>query len=384
MNQTSLSDNSQHFVCTNLHPEALVERELAATAVNAVAVATGKPWQEIFTSLLQQAHALCLLPGEKKCVQGMLRANGFVLQPGTGKACYTAEMVRAYMSEHCGDGQVAVVKTPMYGRGGFVSAIIPDENGEYRIHATENRSRFEVEEIWIRWADGLDHSPVPRRSRQSPPKASKRKIPENHEGFRYHQLNPNGNLTGDCLVRGIAAACDITWHEAVDGLGKYGHTTINNNDVFRRFLKDHGFVQYFPAKIDGRRPKGVEFCRQMTKNYHNGERIFVCVGASHAAAALPFEAEDGAMAYHIVDTWDSSARGISEYWVKPKELKIPKPVEGKTYIVGERIRHPSFGEGVIRQIIGSGEKAVLDVHFSGVGAKKLYSVWVTEHCSCAA
>jgi DNA helicase-2/ATP-dependent DNA helicase PcrA len=43
--------------------------------------------------------------------------------------------------------------------------------------------------------------------------------------------------------------------------------------------------------------------------------------------------------------------------------------------VGDDVEHPAFGEGVILDIVGAGEKAEATVHFAGVGTKHLALAW---------
>ena len=43
--------------------------------------------------------------------------------------------------------------------------------------------------------------------------------------------------------------------------------------------------------------------------------------------------------------------------------------------VGDDVAHEKFGEGVILEIVGSGDKAEVAVHFPGVGEKRLLLAW---------
>jgi len=44
---------------------------------------------------------------------------------------------------------------------------------------------------------------------------------------------------------------------------------------------------------------------------------------------------------------------------------------GKTWVVGDRLRHSSFGEGHVTHLFGSGEKVSIAVKFEGMGPKIL-------------
>lgn len=43
--------------------------------------------------------------------------------------------------------------------------------------------------------------------------------------------------------------------------------------------------------------------------------------------------------------------------------------------VGDDVEHPSFGEGVILEIRGQGDKAEATIRFAGVGTKHLSLAW---------
>ena len=47
------------------------------------------------------------------------------------------------------------------------------------------------------------------------------------------------------------------------------------------------------------------------------------------------------------------------------------PAPGKTWAVGDRLRHASFGEGFVTHLFGSGERISLAVKFEGMGPKIL-------------
>ncbi len=64
--------------------------------------------------------------------------------------------------------------------------------------------------------------------------------------------------------------------------------------------------------------------------------------------------------------------------VAPQERRQPAAAwalraagEGDTYTVGERVRHPKFGEGTIVRILGTGQEAELTVAFPDMGLKRL-------------
>lgn len=66
----------------------------------------------------------------------------------------------------------------------------------------------------------------------------------------YIYANPNpvaGNRTGDCVVRAIALALDMSWDDVYDDLcliGKEMGDWGNKNEVWGAYLKQHGFRRY--------------------------------------------------------------------------------------------------------------------------------------------
>lgn len=122
----------------------------------------------------------------------------------------------------------------------------------------------------------------------------------------------------------------------------------------------------------------------MNRIYHNGERIFAHVGRLHVAAIVPVSSEDGSKSYKIIDSWDSSARLIGEYWVLPaktskSEDNDPSSLGRKnqqTLSAGIRIDHPRFG----KSIIAEAAKGILSIDFGENGFRRLDEHWVRKHC----
>ncbi len=380
-----------HFQFCNTHPDGLVEKAYAATAVNAVSITISTPWNKVFRLLLEQSHKRCILPGESACVHGMLEASGFFRQP-LPKETVRPEEIRAYMQAHCTSGVVALVKTAMYQYNGHMLGILPLQvNGKqiYTIVGHEDRSRYIAEGIWLRWPDGQDHSPVPMKRIQLPDAAenpAEQTGPQSHHSFLFHQENPGNLRVGDCVIRGISSALGISWYEAVDQLGRYGYTTLNIGDVYRKLLKEKGFAHYDTYQPGQKRPTAARFCMELNRRFQNGEPVFAHLGRSHVAALMPIRGEDGLYRYHIMDTWDSSHRLVTEYWVRPvsapaaRETKAEKQLQD-AFVPGGLVLHPAFGTGTIQALSGSAGNGTLEILFPEAGLKKLSCQWVAEHCA---
>ncbi|MBQ2278567.1 MAG: hypothetical protein II333_08360 [Clostridia bacterium] len=375
----------KYFVFRNTHPENIAECTLGATAVNAAAVVTGKSWDVFFRSLLEQSQNLGVLPNDFKCVREMLRVNGFIHQPSCQSKWFSAEEICTYMNEHCTSGVRALLKTPGSGTQSDMLAVLPvTENGStsYKVVSYIDHSRWKIDEIWLCWPDGEDHSPVARRTSTRTGTKKEYKIPQDHARYSYQQENPENRIIGDCLVRGLASACGISWKEVIALFLPYRQTTINNNTLFRDVLRKQGFV-YHDLYRQGEAFRSVaEFCMDANRKFQHGEYLFVCVGAHHVAAVLPFRQEDGSFRYRVVDTWDCSSRKATEYWVRPAaETDEPdKTPPLPAYAVGDRIEHPAFGTGIVRSVSGESPQIRLEIEFPGAGLKKLGIGWVTENC----
>lgn len=398
-------EKQNHFLFVNTNPGGKVpEEEVSQSVINAISIATGRSWRDVYDMLFRQVRELCYMPYDTQCIKALLTDSGFVQQPGTSKK-YSVEEVRSYMSEHCHDGQVAVVKTANYGHGGHMSAVVPTDSSIYEIRGTRDTRGHRAEEVWIRWTDGLDHSPVARRKgRTGAKKKKERKIPEDHSYFHYRMQNPKSNYIGDCVLRGIASVLDMDWRDVADAIAesvKYEYTVINMEDVYAELLRARGFTRYPAQMFDGRKPTGAQFCEMMADKYRNGERILAYVLRNHVAAVVPIREKDGTVRYKIEDTWDSSKRKIGNYWVENKNpvtksalRSVPAQMNVGNSNVEEAkldifiaecqekrlIIHPKFGKGRILKVEGSDTEAALEVKFASVGDKKISAKWAAVNC----
>ena len=59
-------------------PGITVNCNHARSAVNAIAIVTGKSWQEIVKNLVEQSHKRVNLPTYHTCITDVLRENGFM------------------------------------------------------------------------------------------------------------------------------------------------------------------------------------------------------------------------------------------------------------------------------------------------------------------
>lgn len=70
----------------------------------------------------------------------------------------------------------------------------------------------------------------------------------------------------------------------------------------------------------------------------------------------------------------------AEYYQRKHKKEEEQICRFETYIKGKRIRHPSFGVGVIEEVAGENLNKNILVDFIAVGKKRLGLAWVDENC----
>lgn len=173
---------------------------------------------------------------------------------------------------------------------------------------------------------------------------------------------------------------EISWSEAVDLLAEEGDSTINHGPVYKDLLRKKGFMQHKALLCNGRKLNGKDFCAEMTRRYHSGERIFAHLGRCHAGAILPVKDSEDRIVYKIHDSWDSTNRLVGEYWVQlvtsNKEVSKSIPAESSNSSkIGDTIEHPTFGKAVVADI----DKDIMTVTFEK-GQKRLSDAWIAVIC----
>ena len=124
--------------------------------------------------------------------------------------------------------------------------------------------------------------------------------------YRYFNPNPVGNVTGDCAVRAVAAALDVSWDTAYDMIAeraKQMGTVMQANAAWGSVLRQHGFYR---AAIKNSCPDcytAHDFC----VDHPNG--VYVLGFGTHTAAVI-----DG----QLWDSWDSSDEIPQYYWFYPE------------------------------------------------------------------
>jgi hypothetical protein len=140
--------------------------------------------------------------------------------------------------------------------------------------------------------------------------------------FHFHNANPKGKMTTDCVVRAITTVLnqpyDQTLREMTEITIKTGYM-LNENKGMEAYMKSKGWTKCKqPKKDDGTKYTGREFCRtlvhptyseelQLTDKSFEINRVLANIGGHHTVAI---------MGGQIWDTWNSADGSIGIVWVK--------------------------------------------------------------------
>lgn len=138
--------------------------------------------------------------------------------------------------------------------------------------------------------------------------------------FHYKNLNPKGNITGDCVIRAIAAVTGNSWEFIYDELYQYGkkvYTTMTDRKTYRKYLEDN----YNCIRL--KQPKHSDntkvTCKELIDYYNKlgfkGLSIFAHVGAGHVVAICNESTNENQPEYKNIDIWDSSNEYVGVYYV---------------------------------------------------------------------
>ena len=130
--------------------------------------------------------------------------------------------------------------------------------------------------------------------------------------YHYHNANPKGRITADCVIRAISTALNQDYNETLNELCQLQMETgymLNDKKCYEKYLDMKGWIKCKqPRKIDGTKYTGHEFCSSgIIKKLQLGKRIVAHIGGHHLVAII-----DG----RVWDTWNSTGGCIGNYWIK--------------------------------------------------------------------
>lgn len=124
--------------------------------------------------------------------------------------------------------------------------------------------------------------------------------------FHYHNENPKGRITSDCVTRAIARATGVPYEGVVIGLSKImvktGYEWTDKRTI-NEFLESFGWTMHKqPRKADGTKYTGREFCEAFKP-----KRAIANIGGNHMVAIIEGQ---------VNDTWNSTGGCIGNFWTK--------------------------------------------------------------------
>ena len=138
---------------------------------------------------------------------------------------------------------------------------------------------------------------------------SKCKRRSDTETFKFSNLNPKGQKTGDCVIRAVAAFLGWTWERTYRELAEWGMEhgwMLNSDENFESFLLAKAWEkERMPRRADNTRFTAKEFCQQIAEP----GTVYLIRLAHH----LSFIGPD----CRIWDTWDCGRRSVGNFWSRP-------------------------------------------------------------------
>ena len=144
------------------------------------------------------------------------------------------------------------------------------------------------------------------------------KYPETRT-FHYHNQNPKGRLTTDCVIRAISTALEIPYNQVVMEMAELQcKTGYDDGDkkLYDKYLQSKGWVKHDqPRKSDNTKYTGAEFCKEISKSIlFLGKSVVANIGGHHVVCIKEIDSLHGIHKVH--DTWDSTDGCIGNYWTK--------------------------------------------------------------------
>lgn len=133
------------------------------------------------------------------------------------------------------------------------------------------------------------------------------------DSFHFHNQNPKGRYTCDCVKRAISHATGVPYNEVVMALADIQcQSGLDEAEtrVYGRYLEMLGWIKHpQPHKKDGSKLTGTQFCKRLTA--HPTGNVIANIGGHHIVSIIPIGNR-----YKVCDTWDSTKGCIGNYWTK--------------------------------------------------------------------
>lgn len=122
-------------------------------------------------------------------------------------------------------------------------------------------------------------------------------------GYKQFNPNPNGARVGDCVIRAVSAAMNLSWERSYIELVVKGYSLFDmpsSNYVWGSYLEDNGFTKYFI--------KDYPYCcsvKSFSEQHKDG--IYILATGTHVVSCI-----DG----DYYDSWDSGDEIVLYYFHK--------------------------------------------------------------------
>jgi hypothetical protein len=124
--------------------------------------------------------------------------------------------------------------------------------------------------------------------------------------YKYYNPNPVGRSVGDCAIRALSKALDLTWEEAYVRAAANGYLLCDmpsSNSVWGSVLREKNFARETLDCPDCYTAE--DFCNDHPKG------TYVLGFGTHVATVV-----DGT----IYDSWDSSQEIFQYYWYRKEDI----------------------------------------------------------------
>lgn len=148
----------------------------------------------------------------------------------------------------------------------------------------------------------------------------RKKIPSDTGCFRFHDANPKGKKTGDCVLRALSVVFDRSWDDMLDDLVSYAHKykqMANDPILYSKYVKDNGYVQVKqPVHADGTKVSGRDLCNAFSSmNDGVTHPVLLRLGTHHVSVISYVKDEKGIYHYKVLDTWNCSEDKVGKMYM---------------------------------------------------------------------
>ena len=219
---------------------------LASKALHAIVASGVVDRHTAFGAFLASAKKRGCLPDENAVMRDALSALHFFMQSTRLEQISIQEVMDRLCSV---DEAVVLIQTskPLYINKEMHAFIV--RGNHYREIPTDAGLLFHLQysnadHVWIRWNDGIDRSPYPRRKVRRSAVIIHDSSGVENEWYKYFQPNPCNRSIGDCVIRAFAGAMGISWAEALDLLGTPEEPRVNDPRIISWVFEQLGFTFY--------------------------------------------------------------------------------------------------------------------------------------------